>query len=176
MSSMPPIAIKSTVTFSYFILNGISAEILSEMYFQRLFFACNSLSLSLFFLGFSFRFFFRYNKAERSLLLRWNFRSLARTYSLERLRAYPWNSRTMNGILKHSSSHCGEHYLHLVDNIPFFFCAATIRRGGGFKIYFAHTGRKVCLMPFQNYDAGYKARRQERMREREKCAFIRTTS
>lgn len=73
----------------------------------------------------------------------------------------------MNGILKHSSSHCGEHYLHLVDNIPFFFSAVTIRRGGGFKIYFAHAGRKVRLMPFQNYDAGYKTR-QERMKERER--------
>jgi len=38
-------------------------------------------------------------------------------------------------------SHRGAHYLYLVDNVPFFFSAATIRCGGGFKIYFAHAGR-----------------------------------
>lgn len=50
------------------------------------------------------------------------------------------DSRTMNRILKHDSSHRGAHYLYLVDNIP-VFTAATIRCGGGFKMYFAHAGR-----------------------------------
>lgn len=156
MNPMLPIAIKSSITFSYFISNSISTE---RYCLKCIFKGYSSYSIIAFFLGFSFMLFFWYNKAGRSLLLRWNFRSLTRTYSLERLRAYPWNSRTMNRILKHSFSHCGEHYLHLVDDIP-FFSAATIHREGGFKIYFAHAGRRVRLMPFQNYDAGCKAQRR----------------